>query len=542
MQKFVSFFDKKYPLIKLFAYGDDVLLYDAKPHFACILSLVELSVLVDFLEKKNEAFLVNKYAASLNEETLKKLIEKFTELLFRNVFQEGPINEISPVDRDKIKNTLEYFDKNILLRKFCIEVTENCNFRCTYCKRTTEEDYRGHMEYNLNASDAFKGIDYYFKKYIDFYTQLSEKNKRLLLEIVPPSISWYGGEPFLNFDLIKKTSEYFKNLPWQDYAIDKTNLKFTSNTNLSVMTDEVLHFLVENNVHLFASLDGPQEEHDKCRVLKNGDGSFHVAFENLMKIKNFNEDYFNKKVSIFGVYTKGHDYEKCVMFTNSLGVSKCQHFPADCSGVFVNDFVEAEHNRYGSVEAELEAFKEKIMADSNSDEKRMLNYLHLLPFAKINYDYPAGKDCLDLFITCPMGFDNLMLTARGDYLICHKVNNSMPVGNCDTGIDFDKLMTLNTEYNSAVNNDECKNCWNVHFCTLCAASRMVGDKFINPTKKECDYFRKRMEFNFMCFIYLSMNYPDLLNKIFEFRNDIRKYIGIIDRNEFDKAVSLLCPV
>ena len=44
----MSFFKRDYPLIKLFKYGNEILLYDAKPHFAFILSNKEMDVLIDF--------------------------------------------------------------------------------------------------------------------------------------------------------------------------------------------------------------------------------------------------------------------------------------------------------------------------------------------------------------------------------------------------------------------------------------------------------------------------------------------------------------
>ena len=52
------------------------------------------------------------------------------------------------------------------------------------------------------------------------------------------------------------------------------------------MNDEILKFLVDNRVSLFASLDGPGEEHDKCRVFENGEGTFNTAYNNLPNCNN----------------------------------------------------------------------------------------------------------------------------------------------------------------------------------------------------------------------------------------------------------------
>lgn len=527
----ISFFEKDYPLVTIFAYGDEFLVYDAKPHLAFIMSPAEMDVLIDFLDGRPEDELATIHSPRLNPDCINKLFLKFTGLRRAGVFIKGPVDEISPVQREEIQEQLQYFDKNILLRKFCLEVTEDCNYRCTYCKRTIAKDYRGHAKNNLSEENAYKGIDYYFDKYTAFSQQLSAEKRDLLLQVVPPGLSWYGGEPFLNFDLIKKTADYFKSRPWEQYNIQAGDLRFSSNTNLSIMTDEILHFLVANRVHLFASLDGPADEHDRCRVFENGGGTFQLAYSNLMKIKQFDAAYFRELVSLFGVYTDGHDYHRCVEFNRNIGASSCQHFQAEYSGAFVADPDRASRPYRTSIDNHLAEFKEKVLVEGSNPEANMDAFSHLFPFAGLNYDHPAGKNSLQMLITCPMGFDNLMVTAGGDFLICHKVNDSMPVGHCDSGLDQEKLIEINRRYNAAINM-ACRSCWNVHFCSVCAASRMVDNDFVNPTEQECDFFRLRATYNFLCFIHLSREQPDFLERIFAYRNDRKRFIGIIDKNDF----------
>jgi uncharacterized protein len=528
----VSFFERDYPLIKLFNFRKEILLYDAKPHFIFIISSEEMDVLVDFLSDKSEDEVINIHSARLSREYVRQLFTKFGELKNSGVFIKGPAAEISPLNRGEIIDQLKYYDENILLRKFCLEVTQDCNYRCTYCKNTIATGYKGHAKNNLSEEKARQGINYYFKRYTGFFNRLSRDKKQLLLEILPPSLSWYGGEPFLNFELIKKSAAYFKSLPWHEYSINVDDLKFSSNTNLSIMNDEILKFLTENRVHLFASLDGPAEEHDKCRVYENGRGTFEVAYRNLLKLRNFSETYFKERVTIFGVYTDKHNRGQCIDFTRNIGALDCQHFQAEYVGTFVTNVESVLADYNNSQEKRLADFKKKASAESENQDIKIEYFANLLPFAKLNYDHPAGENLLQILLTCPMGFDNLMLSANGKFLICHKVDDSMPIGDCESGLDFERLIELNQRYNLAINNNECRNCWIVNFCIVCAATRMAGDRFINPTKKECDYFRLRLAYDFACFIHLSLEYPVLLQKIFAYRNDKRNFIGVIDINEF----------
>jgi uncharacterized protein len=529
---FISFFEKDYPLIKLFNFGEEILLYDAKPHLLFIISSEEMDVLIDFLSDKPENEVIKIYSEQLGGEYVKQLYTKYAELKDSGVFIKGPVDEISTLNRDEIAEQLKYYDENILLRKFCLEVTQDCNYRCTYCKRTIANGYKGHSNTYLSEEKARQGIDYYFNRYIGFFKRLSPDKQKLLLEILPPSLSWYGGEPFLNFELIKKTAAYFQSLPWHEHSINREDLRFSSSTNLSIMNDEILKFLTENRVHLFASLDGPAAEHDKCRVFKDGTGTFEVAYHNLLKLQNFSETYFKERVTIFGVYTDGHNRRQCVDFTSNIGALGCQYFSAEYVGTFVNNVESALTEFDNSWEKRLADFQEKAAAAAKSQDLQIEHFANLLPFAKLNYDHPAGENALKILITCPMGFDNLMLSAKGEFLICHKVDDSMPIGDCESGLDFERLIDLNQRYNAAINNEECKNCWIVNFCCVCAATRMAGNRFINPTKKECDYFRRLISFDFTCFAHLSLKHPLLLEKIFAYRNDRRNFIGIIDINDF----------
>ncbi|NLH45137.1 MAG: hypothetical protein GX451_03280 [Acholeplasmataceae bacterium] len=523
---------KNYPLIKMFNYGEDVLIYDAKPHFAFLLSHIEKSILWDFLDNLPPAEIIHDYAEALSASHLHALLARFQSLKNVGVFSKGPANEISPVDINTLEAQLKYYDANILLRKFCLEVTQNCNYACRYCKRTIAAEKGEASELNMSEEIAYKGMEYYFKKYIAFFRKLTEEKKALLLETVPPTLSWYGGEPFLNFALIQKSADYFKSLPWAKYGIPLSSIAFTANTNLSIINEDILHFLVDNNVTLFASLDGPQEQQDKCRIFPDGSGTFAVAYANLMRIKDYDPAYFQNKVTIFGVYTAEHDYQKCIDFTAHLGTLDAQHFSVEYAGTFVND-IKAETNYYRQELADgLARFEKMVEAVKDEPDSHMNKFANIFPFAKLNTDHPVGKERLNIMLTCPMAFDNLMLAANGDYLICHKVSGALPIGNCETGLNWEKLLAFYQKYNSAINNAACKSCWNVNFCSICAAARLDGEHFINPSKHECDCFRLRTEYDFNCFLLLAHKYPDLLSKIFAYRNDHKNFIGVIDINEF----------
>ncbi|MCL2650112.1 MAG: radical SAM protein [Candidatus Azobacteroides sp.] len=527
---FTAFFEKDYPLIKLFEYDSDILIYDAKPHFAFIVSYNEMDVLIDFLNGKSNEEII-KIDTNFDKAGLSALLNRYQELLDCGVFIKGPVDEISPVDKAAIEDIVNYYNENILLRKFCLEVTEDCNYRCKYCPNTLAKDYRQHTKTYMSFEVAKESIDYYFRQYVKVFNKLNDQAKALILDIASPTLSWYGGEPLLNFDVIVNSAEYFKTLPWHLYGIPNDQLKFSMNTNLSIMNEDILKFLVENDVILFVSLDGPKEEHDKCRVFTNGKGTFDVAYANLIKMRDYNPEYYKRKIMIFGVYTDSHDFEKCKKFLENQNALGFRQFPADYKGIFVKNAegsLEALHQNY---KKRLEIEKRKIDSFSNFEEEKT-KYKDIFDFIDIHVDNPNGKNKLNLLLTCPMAYDNLMAGSDGVFHICHKTDGSMPVGNCTEGVKFDKVVDLFRDYNEIINNDVCKSCWSVHFCKVCSAPRRISNKFINPTIMECEFMKMNAAFNFELFIYLYLNYPQYYQTLVEFKNDKKSNMGIIDINHF----------
>ena len=530
IKDFTAFFEKDYPLIKLFEYGSDILIYDAKPHFAFIVSYNEMDVLIDFLQGKSTDK-ITKTNTDFDKDSLSALLNRYQELLDCGVFIKGPVEEISPVDKGTLEKQIQYYDENILLRKFALEVTEDCNYRCKYCPNTLATEFRQHTKTYMTMDIAKESIDYYFRQYTKVFDKCDAKTKELILEIASPTLSWYGGEPLLNFEVIFNSATYFKSLPWHLHGISIEQLKFSMNTNLSIMNEKILNFLAENNIILFVSLDGPKEEHDKCRVFINGKGTFDTAYANLMKIKEFNLDYFKKRVTVFGVYTEEHDIEKCKTFLQNLEAFSFEHFSADYRGIFVKNANDTLNFFEKNFQKNLIIEKKKINSISNFDSKKG-DFLYTFDYIDIYTDNPNGKNTLDILMTCPMAYDNLMAGANGDFYICHKTDGSMPIGNCKSGVNFNKIVDLFQNYNEVVNNDACKSCWNIHFCKVCAATRMISNRFINPTFTECEFKRLSSAFNFELFIYLYLNYLQYYQALVEFKNDKKSNIGIIDINHF----------
>lgn len=120
--------------------------------------------------------------------------------------------------------------------------TLRCNQTCVYCHASRAD--MSSTETDMTLETAEKVVEFIFQS----------TSPRLTIE-------FQGGEPLANFPIVQRVIELA-----QRANRDKT-LEFTLVTNLSLMDDAKLEYLVGNKVQLCTSLDGPAALHDKQRKL-----------------------------------------------------------------------------------------------------------------------------------------------------------------------------------------------------------------------------------------------------------------------------------
>jgi uncharacterized protein len=141
-----------------------------------------------------------------------------------------------------------------------IAPTDGCNFACPYCYE------------NLN------------------YTYMSAETQQHVAEFIANSlnsgkyqsmhVTWYGGEPLMPKSLhaIEFLSERIGD------ACFKGNIRYSANiiSNGYLLNRTVAERLAKCGITLAQiTLDGPREQHNRTRVLKNGSGTFDRILENI---------------------------------------------------------------------------------------------------------------------------------------------------------------------------------------------------------------------------------------------------------------------
>lgn len=145
-----------------------------------------------------------------------------------------------------------------------VVVTLRCNMNCIYCQASSKP-------INKNQFDMDKETA---KKTVDFIFQTPSKGI---------TIEFQGGEPLLNWDVVKFIIKYANEKNIQA----KKDMQITIVTNLSKMDQEKMDYLINNKIGICTSLDGPKKLHDYNRKLIGGSN-----YEQVVKwIKKFRSEY-----------------------------------------------------------------------------------------------------------------------------------------------------------------------------------------------------------------------------------------------------------
>lgn len=139
--------------------------------------------------------------------------------------------------------------------------TLECNLRCLYC---FEEKRPTTMSSSVEERVA------------DFVRGLLNSGLKTL------QVTWYGGEPLLRVDTVKKLSQAFGEML---KGVDGASLNIGAITNGTLLAPEVVGELEEVGVRKYQiTLDGSQPVHDKRRPMKTGAGSFDRILVNLKQL------------------------------------------------------------------------------------------------------------------------------------------------------------------------------------------------------------------------------------------------------------------
>jgi uncharacterized protein len=126
-------------------------------------------------------------------------------------------------------------------------VTLRCEHSCPYCQVSRRSADR--ERYDMSEETAMRALD----------VALSAPPQAIKIE-------FQGGEPLLNFDLIRTIVEEAER---RSEPLGKL-IEFVITTNLALLTDDMLAFCRDHSILISTSLDGPADLHNRNRPRPGG--------------------------------------------------------------------------------------------------------------------------------------------------------------------------------------------------------------------------------------------------------------------------------
>jgi His-Xaa-Ser system radical SAM maturase HxsB len=136
-------------------------------------------------------------------------------------------------------------------------VTLRCDHSCVYCQVSRQSPAR--HEFDMSEATARQAVDRMFESPSPALT-----------------VEFQGGEPLLAFDRIRQIIEAVV----ERNAVERRQVRFVVATTLHLLTEPMLRYFKEREVHLSTSIDGPEDLHDGHRPNRSRD-SFRRTVEAL---------------------------------------------------------------------------------------------------------------------------------------------------------------------------------------------------------------------------------------------------------------------
>jgi len=200
-----------------------------------------------------QAFRINK-ALSDELDKLKRTGDSSDEQLPADL-QEA-LNKLGLLQRhQRVEESPEALPAREPIKHISLNVAQTCNLSCVYCYGVDGEySQKGLMK----PETAFKAVDWLIEQ--------SQDVKDLV-------VTFFGGEPLMNFRLIKQVVRYAKE---KAHECEK-NVYFSITTNGTLLTKEAIDYFNEKRFSVVISFDGDLEMQNKNRPFKRNNGSNEIT-------------------------------------------------------------------------------------------------------------------------------------------------------------------------------------------------------------------------------------------------------------------------
>ncbi len=308
-----------------------------------------------------------------------------------------------------------------------LNVIQECNLRCKYC-------------YSKRPGASSVMSEKTAHKAVDFITEFTDGKQFC--------ISFYGGEPLLNFPVIQSTIEYASQ------KIEKRELPeitYNITTNGTLLTDDVITVLAQYNTNIEISIDGPAAIHDAMRILPDGKGTHTIVMDRLGQLINTPGTH---AISVSAVITNHSRLKDVYQYLSQFPF---RNINISC----VRPLYDRKESKYGLSEYQMNQYLEDMRGLA-------LEYVNLLlngvrpPYHMFERKILQLWNHVSTNHICPAGITRFGVSSEGDVYPCGFAadRDTWKLGTVKR-LNQSKVDEWRARTHSA---SECSTCW---ACSLC---------------------------------------------------------------------------
>jgi uncharacterized protein len=315
---------------------------------------------------------------------------------------------------------------------FMVNVSQRCNLTCPYCYVN-----KGLFDYEQTPIARMESAT---------ADQLVEKIHQAFPAFETYGYHFYGGEPLMNFDAIRRIVEAAETK--SEATGTKTDYHIT--TNGTLLTREVADFMDRHRFTVYFSIDGDQENHDELRRYVNGRGSYRDVEKNLAYLKT------RPGVHLIGssVIRRGFTLGKALDLLEDHGARQCKAERVRLKDGDALSLQGAEHDAYvRDIEALIEHYIGRLSSGRKPMDFRLSSkILQVMTRVRRNFFCPAGDRMFGV-------------SADGELYPCalHVGRPQSRIGDIRSGVDPEKQKAFRARFGWE-GQEDCRSCWTRHLC------------------------------------------------------------------------------
>ncbi len=433
-----------------------------------------------------------------SQQEIEYYYEKYQFLKIHGLF--GVLTNRQRIMKDINPEMIGYYLANI--KQITFEVTECCNLNCTYCTYNDlflESEKRENKFLSIKTAKTI--IDYFFSYWDSRLNQIEDQTV---------AISFYGGEPLLNFDFIRDVIQYL-----QYRTGEKKKFRFTITTN-GLLLDKHIDYLIEHDFKITVSLDG-NYENNQYRIDHNNNNPHNKILTVLKKIMKEYPEFYKTNVRYNTVLHDKNSVEEVFdFFMNELNKTT-KFLEVNSDGAKPERLAEIEKMHSTFLESYFNFPSRDKMNEIDWDlhiNNQIINCLrgywsnYIRSYKNLFYDKTEQKKLITG--TCTPFWKKMFITAKGLILPCERIDFKYALGkieNNEVKLNFDKVADKFNRYLHNVS-DQCNECYISRSCSQCMF-------YIDGIENEpnCDSAYNRDAFSkYLSYIYTEME--DAPEKVF----------------------------